>query len=449
MCNVDTEIEFGEIIQNLLDPVVVISRDGQLHFFNKAFIQLIGFSEAELCSLDWRDDLTPPENLDSEEISLDQLRSTGLPQSYEKEFFHKDGTRLRVRITAFLPDLNDHELVFAIMENLSGWQRPVPNKSGQKAADPPNDDEFYHLDANFIIQETNQRLLQMLGYRQETDVRGQEGSALLGLWAQSQVMQEFATIKEGKPGYYNIALSKYDGTCFKGVLSIEPLFKSGVLSGLLASLKDISLSKDPFSRSAPQSRFQTLSEQLQAGICEISPDLLIVSLNEFARRLLGIVELPKDSRLSLRNFLSSETITVLNQFISDLSGEAPQRPAPIDLQLATGERVSALLSVAPATCVDGSQGYRVILIAIKPVSSLLPDNDFFEPFQLTRRERMVAELLIRGHLYKEIAAKLGITMPTVRTHVDHLYRKMSIHSKSDLNDLVEQWRGQNPDRSYP
>ncbi len=41
-----------------------------------------------------------------------------------------------------------------------------------------------------------------------------------------------------------------------------------------------------------------------------------------------------------------------------------------------------------------------------------------------------------GMRYKEIAAKLRIALPTVRTHIQSLYMKMDIHSKEELDAIV-------------
>lgn len=49
---------------------------------------------------------------------------------------------------------------------------------------------------------------------------------------------------------------------------------------------------------------------------------------------------------------------------------------------------------------------------------------------LTPREREVLELLAKGFLYKEIAAKLGITFATVHTHLRTVYEKLQVRSRT-------------------
>ena len=49
--------------------------------------------------------------------------------------------------------------------------------------------------------------------------------------------------------------------------------------------------------------------------------------------------------------------------------------------------------------------------------------------QLTARERQVLALLVRGASGSEIAAELGISRNTVRTHVQSIMTKLQVHSR--------------------
>lgn len=50
---------------------------------------------------------------------------------------------------------------------------------------------------------------------------------------------------------------------------------------------------------------------------------------------------------------------------------------------------------------------------------------------LTTREREVLECLARGLTYKEIGARLGISLDTVRRHCHHIYGKMHVASRTE------------------
>ncbi|HRZ54733.1 MAG TPA: response regulator transcription factor, partial [Candidatus Paceibacterota bacterium] len=50
---------------------------------------------------------------------------------------------------------------------------------------------------------------------------------------------------------------------------------------------------------------------------------------------------------------------------------------------------------------------------------------------LSPREKEIVAGLARGYLYKEIAAHLGISVETVRTHLHHIYEKLHVRSRTE------------------
>lgn len=53
-----------------------------------------------------------------------------------------------------------------------------------------------------------------------------------------------------------------------------------------------------------------------------------------------------------------------------------------------------------------------------------------ETDNLSPRETEILELLAKGLAYKEIAADLGISYSTVHTHIERIYDKLHVHSRS-------------------
>ena len=49
---------------------------------------------------------------------------------------------------------------------------------------------------------------------------------------------------------------------------------------------------------------------------------------------------------------------------------------------------------------------------------------------LTQREQEILELLAKGYYYKEIGDTLGISYNTVRTHLQHIYEKLHVQSRT-------------------
>lgn len=62
-----------------------------------------------------------------------------------------------------------------------------------------------------------------------------------------------------------------------------------------------------------------------------------------------------------------------------------------------------------------------------------------EPSALSLRERDVLNSLAKGHRYKEVAEELQVSFHTVRTHVQHIYKKLQVRSRAQaVNKLHPQ-----------
>lgn len=70
-------------------------------------------------------------------------------------------------------------------------------------------------------------------------------------------------------------------------------------------------------------------------------------------------------------------------------------------------------------------------IARKVISYFQRDEEKSQLSQLTEKERIVLELIVDGFLYKEIAAKLSITIDGVKKHAHNIYEKLHVRTRSE------------------
>lgn len=75
-------------------------------------------------------------------------------------------------------------------------------------------------------------------------------------------------------------------------------------------------------------------------------------------------------------------------------------------------------------------------IARKVIASFQQKNSIDEADVLTLREKDILKLLSKGLRYKEIAAELGISMDTVRTHTRHIYEKLQVQSRTEAINKI-------------
>jgi DNA-binding NarL/FixJ family response regulator len=68
-------------------------------------------------------------------------------------------------------------------------------------------------------------------------------------------------------------------------------------------------------------------------------------------------------------------------------------------------------------------------------------NVIADRYDLSPRQREVMELLIRGRDTNYIMEHFVISRATVKTHVYNLYKKLAVHSRQELLDLIEKANG--------
>jgi len=69
---------------------------------------------------------------------------------------------------------------------------------------------------------------------------------------------------------------------------------------------------------------------------------------------------------------------------------------------------------------------RMVVRSFKDSKTAVADE-----LQLSPRELEVLDGLARGLPYKLIADQLDISMGTIRTHIEHIYRKLHVHNRTD------------------
>lgn len=124
-----TENRLRRVTESNLIAICYWKPSGEITDANDAFLNLLGYSRAELLNreLNWRD-CTPPEYLATDREHLNQLISSGGQINYEKEYLRKDQTRVPVLVgAAMLDSSNTRGVAFAL--NMSELRRAEAKNS--------------------------------------------------------------------------------------------------------------------------------------------------------------------------------------------------------------------------------------------------------------------------------------------------------------------------------
>lgn len=91
-------------------------------------------------------------------------------------------------------------------------------------------------------------------------------------------------------------------------------------------------------------------------------------------------------------------------------------------------------------------GNRYLPAALKPlVESSLAEQPMCPLDRLSRREREIFGLMVRGHSNHEIAQQLYISPRTAETHRHRVMHKLSAHSIADLLRIAARWGQLHPE----
>jgi len=101
------------------------------------------------------------------------------------------------------------------------------------------------------------------------------------------------------------------------------------------------------------------------------------------------------------------------------------------------ELAAAIERVATGDAVFSPRLAGFVLDAFRPGDQVAGDAELDE---LTPREREVLQLIARGYMYKEIAARLHLSVKTVESHVSNVLRKLQLSTRHELARWATQHR---------
>lgn len=181
----------------------------------------------------------------------------------------------------------------------------------------------------------------------------------------------------------------------------------------------------------------TDGEALLAAVATRPPDLVVTELAlpkidglEAIRRLRGIAPRVRAIVLSFH----SEPSWMQAAFAAGAWAYLPKTAAVRELDLALHEVLAGRLYVSPAVA---------LAVLAPPAAEGESHATGRQPGgELTRREHDIVQLVGRGCGNKEIARTLGVSLTTVRSHLNRVYEKLGSASRVELALLAA--RGEPP-----
>jgi len=102
--------------------LVLCDMDGRLVDVNPAYLRIIGYDENEAKTLSYWD-ITPHDFEQEEALQLQTLQESGRYGPYEKEYLHKSGKRVPVRLSGQLIEQHGRQYIWSSVEDISQRKR--------------------------------------------------------------------------------------------------------------------------------------------------------------------------------------------------------------------------------------------------------------------------------------------------------------------------------------
>lgn len=185
------------------------------------------------------------------------------------------------------------------------------------------------------------------------------------------------------------------------------------LAALIESAKDLELAGSAGS-----------AEEALKTIPALAPNVVVMDINlpgasgiECTAKLREL--LPEAQILMLTVY--EDTDSIFRALQAGATGYLLKRAHPRDI-------LKGIREVKEGGAPMSSHIARKVVESFSRPAAVAPSDPELE--SLTPREKEILDLLAEGFLYKEIADKLGVSYSTVQTHVERIYRKLQVHSRS-------------------
>ena len=115
---------------------------------------------------------------------------------------------------------------------------------------------------------------------------------------------------------------------------------------------------------------------------------------------------------------------VFHSLTAGATGYMVKRTKPVDI-------ISAIKELLQGGSPMSSEIARKVVTAFQQIHTTTIETE-----SLSVREKEILSYLAKGYRYKEIGVELFISVDTVRTHIQHIYKKLQVNSRAQAVNKV-------------
>ena len=213
--------------------------DGTLADVNEAYAKIIGRSIEETLKLTYLE-ITPEKYLDQESKILEELMVTGKFINYEKEYIHKNGHLVPVKLSGNIFEKDGEKFIWSSVEDIT--ERKKAEEENRFKANLLNTigQAVIGTDMNGVVNYWNRAAENIYGWTKD-EALGQYIVDLTPSEATNeQAIQIMEELKNGQTWSGEFKVRKEDGTTFPAMVTNSPIYdEHNKLSGIIGISSDI------------------------------------------------------------------------------------------------------------------------------------------------------------------------------------------------------------------
>lgn len=274
-----SEARFCRLFESNTIGLIVARLDGTISEANDAFLDMIGHTREDVMHgrLRW-DAITAPGYANLDRRAVQELEEHGVARAYEKEFLHRDGRLVPVRLGAALLPGTAGETICHVVD-LTETRRAESRIRWLTKAVEQSPAAVVITDPAGTIEYVNERFTAVTEYATE-DVLGQPASILKsGKTSDAAYRELWGTIAAGREWRGELRNRKKSGELYWDESVITPLRNAaGVITHFLAIQQDITR------RKVAEEEIRNLNENLERHVLERTSQLESANAELLRRR---------------------------------------------------------------------------------------------------------------------------------------------------------------------
>ncbi|MFN6583342.1 MAG: PAS domain S-box protein [Aulosira sp. ZfuVER01] len=267
----NSEKRFRRLVESNIFGVAFSKFDGSISYANEYFLNMVGYTLADMGAGELRwDIMTPAEYLSLDAKAAEELRKNGISTPFEKEYIRKDGSRVPIMIGAALLQESEGD-----REEIIGFYLDLTARKQVEAALRQREEQLQlitnavpvfisYVDAQQRYRFNNRKYEEWYGIK-ASQMCGQHIQEIVGESGYEAIRPYIETVLSGELVTYETQMVSPKGSIHDVNISYVPQFnQQGEVEGFVALINDITDNKQAQNAlKQSEERFRKLAEKVR------------------------------------------------------------------------------------------------------------------------------------------------------------------------------------------